>query len=62
LTAFGTVSGPAASLIRIKERKGEQTEAEAVLRSETSDFFRNEAAAMNMDNFIVRPQRRLVER
>jgi type I restriction enzyme R subunit len=49
-------------LDRIKERKGEQTDAEAALRSETADLLRNEVSAMNVDNFIVRPQRKLVER
>jgi type I restriction enzyme R subunit len=51
-----------AELDRIKERNGERTEAEAALRAETSDLLRSEVAAMNVDNFIVRPQRRLVER
>ena len=32
------------------------------LRKETATLLRDEVAAMNLDNFIVRPQRRLVER
>jgi type I restriction enzyme, R subunit len=32
------------------------------LRTDTAELLRGEVAAMNVDNFIVRPQRRLVER
>ena len=32
------------------------------LRTETAELLRGEVAAMNVDNFIVRPQRQLVER
>jgi type I restriction enzyme R subunit len=34
----------------------------APLRTETAELLRGEVAAMNVDNFIVRPQRQLVER
>jgi type I restriction enzyme, R subunit len=49
-------------LDRIKERTRNQMETDATLRSETADVLRGEVAGMNVDNFIVRPQRRLVER
>ncbi|MBI3922410.1 MAG: DEAD/DEAH box helicase family protein, partial [Armatimonadetes bacterium] len=35
---------------------------EAKLRQETADLLQTEVAAMNVDNFVVRPKRRLVER
>ncbi len=35
---------------------------EAELRRATADLLRREVAAMNVDNFVVRPKRRLVER
>jgi type I restriction enzyme R subunit len=35
--------------------------ADAQLRAEIAEFLQREVAAMNLDNFIVRPQRRLVE-
>ena len=40
----------------------EGTHALEVLRTETATMLREEVAAMNMDNFLVRPQRRLVEK
>jgi type I restriction enzyme, R subunit len=48
------------SLIAELDRRPEQ-EAEKVLRSETASQLQEEVAAMNIDNFIVRPKRRLVE-
>ena len=36
-------------------------EPEAVLRGEVAELLRGEVAAMNVDNFLVRPKRRLVE-
>jgi type I restriction enzyme R subunit len=36
-------------------------ETEAPLRAEAAETLRTEVAAMNLDNFIVRPRRRLVE-
>lgn len=36
--------------------------AEALLRRDVVALLRGEVAAMNLDNFVVRPQRRLVER
>jgi type I restriction enzyme, R subunit len=41
--------------------KREEHEAEKALRSETAGRLHEEVAAMNVDNFIVRPKRRLVE-
>ena len=40
----------------------EGVEALGVLRKETAALLREEVAAMNLDNFIVRPKRRLVEK
>lgn len=51
-----------AELDRTDKRSGEYAETEATLRSDIADHLRIEVAAMNLDNFIVRPQRRLVER
>src|SRR5439155_5319027 len=36
--------------------------SEEQLRSETANILRDEVAAMNVDNFVVRPKRKLVER
>jgi type I restriction enzyme, R subunit len=41
--------------------KREEHEAEKALRSETAGRLHEEVAAMNIDNFIVRPKRRFVE-
>jgi type I restriction enzyme R subunit len=41
--------------------KSGQTEAEEKLRAELAERLRNEIAGMNLDNFLVRPKRRLVE-
>lgn len=38
-----------------------QTDALLGLRKETAAFLRDEVTAMNLDNFVVRPQRKLVE-
>lgn len=43
-----------------KNARGEQ-EKEADLRQETAEVLRSQVAAMNLNNFIVRPKRRLVE-
>ncbi len=40
----------------------EGPEKEAALRKEIADMLRAEVAAMNVNNFVVRPQRRLVEK
>src|SRR5262249_54459447 len=40
----------------------EGTEKEAELRRETAHLLRHEVASMNVDNFVVRPKRRLVEK
>ncbi len=44
-----------------KLRSGEQTEAERSLRQSLAELLRIEIVGMNLDNFIVRTQRRLVE-
>jgi type I restriction enzyme R subunit len=40
---------------------GNKEEKKADLRQETAEFLRSQVAAMNVNNFIVRPKRRLVE-
>ncbi len=46
-----------------KERAHEpRNEKERILREETAAYLHKQVAAMNVDNFIVRPHRRLVER
>ena len=42
--------------------EGENGDNKAGLRRETAEFLRSHVAAMNVDNFIVRSKRRLVER
>ena len=37
-------------------------EGEKTLRREVAELLRNEVAAMNLDNFVVRPKRQIVER
>lgn len=41
-------------------KEGPETETE--LRREVAEFLRKEVAAMNVENFVVRPKRRLVEK
>jgi type I restriction enzyme, R subunit len=41
--------------------KSGQTKAEETLRAELADPLRNEVAGMNLDNFLVRPKRQLVQ-
>jgi type I restriction enzyme R subunit len=41
---------------------GGKEEKQAELRQDTAEFLRTQVAAMNVNNFIVRPKRRLVER
>ncbi len=40
----------------------EGKDKEAILRQDTAYFLRDEVAAMNPDNFVVRPKRRLIEK
>lgn len=40
---------------------GTAGEAEAALRGEAAETLRSQVAAMNLDNFLVRPRRRLIE-
>ena len=42
--------------------KGQGNEHENQLRQDTAEFLRSQVAAMNVNNFIVRPKRKLVER
>ena len=44
-----------------KRQDGEATSGEAGLREETAERLRSEVAAMNVENFVVRPKRKLVE-
>ena len=46
---------------RLKSGNAGNPDAETVLRHDVATLLRTEIAAMNMDNFIVRPHRRLVE-
>jgi type I restriction enzyme R subunit len=41
---------------------GNKEEKKTELRQETAEFLRSQVAAMNVNNFIVRPKRKLVER
>ena len=41
---------------------GNKEETKTELRQETAEFLRSQVAAMNVNNFIVRPKRKLVER
>ena len=45
----------------LDDRAPPRNEAEAVLRTDMAELLRTEVAAMNPDNFLVRPRRRLVE-
>jgi type I restriction enzyme, R subunit len=44
------------------KQTGVEQEQEIHLRQDTAEFLRSQVAAMNMNNFIVRPKRKLVER
>jgi len=46
----------------LDQRKDFADKDEAGLNKETHDFLRSQVVAMNIDNFVVRPQRRLVEK
>lgn len=46
---------------RLRDGKAADAEAEGTLRRDAAELLRAEIAAMNLDNFLVRPQRRLVE-
>ena len=47
---------------KFANRMMDNMDAHAELRRETVDLLRSEVVAMNLDNFVVRPKRRLVER
>jgi type I restriction enzyme R subunit len=47
-------------LVGVLDQKG-GTDAEDRVRADTAERLRAEVAAMNLDNFVVRPQRQLVE-
>jgi type I restriction enzyme R subunit len=57
---LGQTSGPAAAATAIASF-GDPT-SEAGVRGALAESLHREVAAMNLDNFLVRPQRRLVER
>jgi type I restriction enzyme R subunit len=46
---------------RLREGRATHAEAETALRQDIAGLLHTEVAAMNVDNFIVRPHRRLVE-
>ena len=46
----------------VRETRPEYGLTERVLRDETGDFLRSQVEAMNVQNFVVRPKRRFVER
>jgi type I restriction enzyme R subunit len=46
---------------QVAKTEAERDEAHRELRGELAERLRNEVAAMNLDNFLVRPKRRLVE-
>ena len=52
--------GPFASVV--KETSPAYGETEHTVREETASLLQSQVAAMNLDNFIVRPKRRFVER
>ncbi len=47
---------------KFSDRMMDPMDAHAELRRETVDLLRSEVVAMNLDNFVVRPKRRLVEK
>ncbi len=48
--------------VRDSQREGAEDKGQASLRSDLAEHLRNEVAAMNLENFLVRPNRRTVER
>ncbi len=61
LAALDTRNGAADRVQEDPPAYGDPT-TEPELRRDTADLLRREVAAMNVDNFVVRPKRRLVER
>jgi type I restriction enzyme R subunit len=69
-TTEGSVSAPLSQrlflarveLITNLDKLPLDRQAEAVLRRETADMLQQHVAAMNLENFLVRPHRRLVEK
>ncbi len=57
LELVGVLDQKASNLIKSPD----EPSPELVLRQDTAERLRGEVAAMNLDNFIVRPKRRLVE-
>lgn len=67
----GTVSEPLGTRLfkarlqligELEQRKEFGDKAEAEISQETANFLHAQVAAMNVDNFVVRPQRKLVEK
>jgi type I restriction enzyme R subunit len=48
--------------LRSRQSEGERDEKQLHLRTELAEHLQNEVAAMNLENFLIRPKRRLVER
>lgn len=48
--------------VQARKPESERDEKELHLRNELADYLQNEVAAMNLENFLVRPKRRVVER
>lgn len=60
-TLDGAVSGDSGKVSFVKTLYGAAADAKAV-REATAGLLRDEVAAMNVDNFIVRPRRQVVEK
>jgi type I restriction enzyme R subunit len=52
----------AIDVVRYRGAENSEGEGLAGLRSDLAEYLRNEVAAMNLENFLVRPNRRAVER
>jgi len=48
-------------LAELDHRMPQEAEEESLLRADTASYLHQQVASMNIDNFVVRPQRRLVE-
>ena len=61
-TRFGRRKQDNLGLGRQARSRGRQTGEHREVRAETAELLRTEVASMNLDNFVVRPHRRLVEK
>lgn len=48
-------------IAELDHRKSQGVEEETLLRADTASYLHQQVVSMNLDNFVVRPQRRLVE-